>query len=245
MLLAAMLDVGLPASSWRAQRSHLAFKTIPPTAGDLLRLVHSSRLDSPLKFLVLRVLKRLAQAEAKVHRTSWQNVRFHQLARPDMLINITGFCLGLRRFQIDRVYCSPIPIGNRHQGHDGRWVSQPGPATLELLKRFPIERRPERFEWTTPTAAAVVSTLALPGPAPPFQVLRIADTAGRLRPPIGPGVSRFLLGRPFPDDQCNAIVEAIRQAAHTGRRGDGKIFISAVEESVSIRTGQRGNESIY
>lgn len=47
-----------------------------------------------------------------------------------------------------------------------------------------------------------------------------------------------------PDDQCGAIVEAIRQTAHTGRRGDGKIFISAVEEAVSIRTGERGSEAI-
>ena len=47
-----------------------------------------------------------------------------------------------------------------------------------------------------------------------------------------------------PDDQCAAIIEAIRQTAHTGRRGDGKVFVSSVEEAVSIRTGQRGSEAI-
>lgn len=39
-------------------------------------------------------------------------------------------------------------------------------------------------------------------------------------------------------------VEAIMQAARTGRIGDGKIFVSTVEEVVRIRTGERGNDAI-
>ena len=39
-------------------------------------------------------------------------------------------------------------------------------------------------------------------------------------------------------------VEAIQQAAHTGRIGDGKIFVSTVEEAIRIRTGERGEDAI-
>jgi len=39
-------------------------------------------------------------------------------------------------------------------------------------------------------------------------------------------------------------VEAIQQAARTGRIGDGKIFITSVEEVIRIRTGERGPEAI-
>jgi nitrogen regulatory protein P-II 1 len=39
-------------------------------------------------------------------------------------------------------------------------------------------------------------------------------------------------------------VEAIQQAAHTGRIGDGKIFVSAIEESIRIRTGERGAAAV-
>ena len=39
-------------------------------------------------------------------------------------------------------------------------------------------------------------------------------------------------------------VEAIQQAAHTGRIGDGKIFILPVENAVRIRTGETGSEAI-
>ena len=39
-------------------------------------------------------------------------------------------------------------------------------------------------------------------------------------------------------------VEAIQQAAHTGRIGDGKIFVSTIEEAIRIRTGEKGAEAI-
>ncbi len=46
------------------------------------------------------------------------------------------------------------------------------------------------------------------------------------------------------DSQLDAAVEAIQKAAHTGRIGDGKIFISNIEEAIRIRTGERGAEAI-
>ncbi|MBV9836406.1 MAG: P-II family nitrogen regulator [Alphaproteobacteria bacterium] len=46
------------------------------------------------------------------------------------------------------------------------------------------------------------------------------------------------------DAQAEKAVEAIRNAAQTGRIGDGKIFVSGVEEAVRIRTGERGDEAI-
>jgi nitrogen regulatory protein P-II 1 len=46
------------------------------------------------------------------------------------------------------------------------------------------------------------------------------------------------------DPLVERAVEAIQQAANTGRIGDGKIFISEVEEAIRIRTGERGPEAI-
>ncbi len=39
-------------------------------------------------------------------------------------------------------------------------------------------------------------------------------------------------------------VEAIQQAAHTGRIGDGKIFVSSIDEAIRIRTGERGADAV-
>jgi nitrogen regulatory protein P-II 1 len=46
------------------------------------------------------------------------------------------------------------------------------------------------------------------------------------------------------DDMLERAVEAIMQAAHTGRIGDGKIFISSIEDAIRVRTGERGKEAI-
>ena len=42
----------------------------------------------------------------------------------------------------------------------------------------------------------------------------------------------------------DSAIEAIQKAAHTGRIGDGKIFISQIEDAIRIRTGERGAEAI-
>ncbi len=46
------------------------------------------------------------------------------------------------------------------------------------------------------------------------------------------------------DSQVERAVEAIQSAAHTGRIGDGKIFVSAVEEALRIRTGEKGPDAL-
>ena len=46
------------------------------------------------------------------------------------------------------------------------------------------------------------------------------------------------------EDRVQAIVEAICQAARTGKIGDGKIFVTTLDEVVRIRTGERGHEAI-
>jgi nitrogen regulatory protein P-II 1 len=46
------------------------------------------------------------------------------------------------------------------------------------------------------------------------------------------------------EDLLERAVEAIQQAAHTGRIGDGKIFISNVENAIRIRTGETGSDAI-
>jgi nitrogen regulatory protein PII len=46
------------------------------------------------------------------------------------------------------------------------------------------------------------------------------------------------------DDQCEEAIQAIRKGAYTGEIGDGKIFILPLEDSMRIRTGERGEDSL-
>jgi len=47
-----------------------------------------------------------------------------------------------------------------------------------------------------------------------------------------------------PDDRAEEAVEVVLEAARTGEIGDGKVFISPVEEAVRIRTGERGEAAL-
>ena len=46
------------------------------------------------------------------------------------------------------------------------------------------------------------------------------------------------------ESMCERVVDAIQQAAQTGRIGDGKIFISTIDEAIRIRTGERGGDAV-
>ncbi len=46
------------------------------------------------------------------------------------------------------------------------------------------------------------------------------------------------------DDQVEAVIEAISKAAHTGKIGDGKIFVTPLEEAVRIRTNETGKDAL-
>jgi len=46
------------------------------------------------------------------------------------------------------------------------------------------------------------------------------------------------------DGQAEAAVEAIVKAAKTGKIGDGKIFVSSIDEAIRIRTGERGEKAV-
>ncbi|MCP1200712.1 P-II family nitrogen regulator [Notoacmeibacter sp. MSK16QG-6] len=48
----------------------------------------------------------------------------------------------------------------------------------------------------------------------------------------------------LPDESVEAAIDAIRNAAQTGRIGDGKIFVSAIEEVIRIRTGETGADAV-
>ena len=57
-------------------------------------------------------------------------------------------------------------------------------------------------------------------------------------------VAKTLLVTIIPDNKKDVVVEAIVSSTRSGEIGDGKIFISTVEEVIRVRTGERGEEAI-
>lgn len=58
-------------------------------------------------------------------------------------------------------------------------------------------------------------------------------------------IERMLLSIVVRDKNVEKTVQAVMQAAHTGEIGDGRIFIIPVEDSIRIRTGERGDIALY
>jgi nitrogen regulatory protein PII len=57
-------------------------------------------------------------------------------------------------------------------------------------------------------------------------------------------VPKLLLVVAVDEDMAGKVIEAIKGAAYTGKIGDGKIFVSRIEDSVRIRTGETGKEAL-
>jgi nitrogen regulatory protein P-II 1 len=55
---------------------------------------------------------------------------------------------------------------------------------------------------------------------------------------------KLLLKIVVPDDMAEPVVNAIRESAYTGEIGDGKIFVSSIDEAIAIRTGVSGDEAL-
>ncbi len=131
------------------------------------------------KELARRVFTRLGQAEAKVHGAEIEKVHFHEVGAVDSIADIVGCAIGWTLLGIEQAIASPIPTGRGYvQIAHGR-CAIPAPATAELLVGAPLAEVDVEGELTTPTGAALVTTLAAGfGPLPAMRVERIGYGAG-------------------------------------------------------------------
>ena len=150
----------------------------------LLKLVKASSLPDRIKERGEAIFRRLAQAEGKVHGVTPDKVRFHELGVVDTVIDVMGAVIGMELLELKAIYSSPLPAGTGTIQTEHGIYHLPAPATLELmamagapLRGETKEVRGERpevgavshlppppshfsFEQTTPTGAAILTTLA-------------------------------------------------------------------------------------
>lgn len=131
------------------------------------------------KELAKRIFTRLGEAEAKVHGTTLRKVHFHEVGAIDSIADIVGSAIGLNLLGVDRIVCSPLVLGSGYITIAHGRVSVPAPATAELLVNVPTATSPVVSELTTPTGAAIVSTIAdAYGPLPALTLQTIGYGAG-------------------------------------------------------------------
>jgi len=244
MFLGALLDLGVPQERWFAElkkiplgsyelkrtrtlRGHLVGTRIEicvrgkqPSRKlrDIEALIGASALSAGVKEKVLKVFKRLAEVEGKLHHKPPEQVHFHEVGAVDSILDIVGTCVGLELLDISHFTCSPVNVGSGSVQAAHGSLPVPAPAALELLKDIPIFSSGVEGELVTPTGAALIATLAASfGPIPAMKVERIGYGAGAREIPGQPNLARLLLGESAepvtaqpgpPGDEVVSVIEA-------------------------------------
>jgi hypothetical protein len=175
---------------------------------DVLAILDGGQLPPRVKERAARVFTRLADAEARAHDTTREEVQFHDVGAVDAIIDVTGGVLGIELLGAERVYLSALPIGGGFvHGPHGR-IPVPAPGTAELLRGFPVVDTGVRAELVTPTGAAILTTLATAaGAMPPMTVTSVGYGAGTKDLPDTPNILRCFVGEVEVRDRQETIAQ--------------------------------------
>jgi pyridinium-3,5-bisthiocarboxylic acid mononucleotide nickel chelatase len=222
MTLAALIDLGLPQDKLKKEleklgvgnyslevhqgsRSGIAAVGLEVRVGpheehnrhlsDIRKMIQTSSLEQGVKDLGLAIFQRLAEAEARVHRIEVEKVHFHEVGAVDSIVDIVGTAIGINHFKPELIFSSELPMGRGFvQCQHGR-LPLPAPATLEILRGYPVKSVDVEGELVTPTGAAIVTTLSSKAVSfPSMTVQGIGYGMGRKEFPDRPNLLRLALG---------------------------------------------------
>jgi hypothetical protein len=153
------------------------------------------RLDDPVRSTAHEVFRRLAEAEASVHRVDPEDLHFHEVGAVDALADVVGVVTGFAHLGLEQLHAGPVGLGSGTARTQHGTLPVPVPAVLRLLEGAPVTAGPAAFESATPTGAALLATLVTTwGELPPLTVTRTATGAGGKDPEGHPNVTRLVLG---------------------------------------------------
>jgi pyridinium-3,5-bisthiocarboxylic acid mononucleotide nickel chelatase len=127
---------------------------------DIIKIIINSKLNSDIKENAIRVFTRLAEAEAAAHGEPVESVHFHEVGAVDAIIDICGAIIGLEMLGVTEIFSSSLPLGKGMVAASHGVMPIPAPATAALIKGFPVRITSIDSELTTPTGAAILTSLA-------------------------------------------------------------------------------------
>lgn len=159
------------------------------------KIIEAGALSERSRKNALAVFRRLGEAEAKSHSVPIEKVHFHEVGAVDSICDIVGACVALDLLGIDDVKGSRINVGSGTVNTEHGVLPVPAPATAEMLRNLPVYSAGPEAELTTPTGAALISTLASGFGGPPsIRVLSQGFGAGEKDFPTQANVLRVLIG---------------------------------------------------
>ncbi len=160
------------------------------------RLLDDSTLADSIKRRALATFRKLAEAEARVHRASIDDVHFHEVGAVDAIVDVVGSAAALDWIGAD-LLVSPLPVGRGYVKARHGILPLPPPAVVECLASFATYDGGADFEFVTPTGAAIVGAHASASSRwPPMAPERVGWGAGTATLPDRPNLLRAVLGAP-------------------------------------------------
>ena len=142
---------------------------------DISRIIDESDLDKAVKDRSIRMFRKLAEAEGKIHNQPIQKVHFHEVGAVDSIVDIVGAAICIESIAPDMIMSSAVELGGGFVKCEHGTFPVPAPATVEILAGVPVKSGAAPYETTTPTGALILACNA--DKFGPMQDLRIGKTA--------------------------------------------------------------------
>jgi len=189
-----------------SQREHRRLSTI-------LEIIDRAALPPPVAENARSVFNRLAEAEAASHGIDVEKVHFHEVGAADAIVDIVCTCAAVEELKLQRIVCAPIPVGHGAVTCAHGVLPLPAPATARLLRGCPIIGGDAEGELTTPTGAALLTTLADEfGRFPEMKLDAIGCGAGTREHADGPNILRLFVGESRAADDCDSETITVLEA---------------------------------
>jgi uncharacterized protein (TIGR00299 family) protein len=152
-------------------------------------------LSAAQRDLALRIFRRLAEAEAAAHGMPLDKVHFHEVGALDSIADIAGAAIGLDLLGVERFTSRPVPTGSGMVKCAHGMMPIPTPGTAALLKGVPLAPSSIKAELTTPTGAAILTTVVQEWTeAPAMTIEQLGHGAGRREFVDQPNLLRLFVG---------------------------------------------------
>jgi len=161
----------------------------------IISIIENSDLAKKIKNDSTKIFRRLAEAEAKVHGTTIEKVHFHEVGAIDSIVDIVGSVIGIHHLSISKIVSSSINTGSGFVKCDHGTLPVPAPAVVEILRGVSCFSSGVQQELTTPTGAAIITTLADEfASLPNLKIERAGYGAGGIDLKEMPNALRIILG---------------------------------------------------
>ena len=140
------------------------YENVHRKLADIEKIIHNSSLNTRVKTLAAKIFHLLAESEAIVHNEKPEDIHFHEVGALDSIIDIVGAAVCLEELAAGKIFVSSLEMGCGTVTCAHGTLPVPAPATVQLLKNFPVHLGGVPFEATTPTGAAIIASVAEPAP---------------------------------------------------------------------------------